>query len=79
MFRQRRAEMHVLCDDMQLSQASLDSKPCCTYRYVRPEYLDVAAVPELGRSRRGEPQEEQGEEETSLHGRDDAVARFSGQ
>ena len=48
-----------------------------TYRYIGPEYLDVAGFPPLGRSRRGEPQEEQGEEGESLHCREDAVRRFS--
>jgi len=46
-------------------------------RYISPEYLDVAGFPPLGRSRRGEPQEEQGEEGESLHCREDAVRRFS--
>ena len=49
----------------------------CTYRYIRPEYLDVAEIPEFGRSRWGEPQEEQGKEGKSLHNRADAVARLS--
>ena len=56
-----------------------DSKTYFTYGYISPEYLDVAELPPLGRCRRGEPQEEQGEEGISLHCSDDAVARFSGQ
>ena len=79
---QRWAELHFFCDKnlyLETKQLSLllIKRNNGTYRYIRPEYLNIAEVPETGCSRRGEPQEEQGKEGKSLHNRAAAVANLS--